>query len=317
MVAEVTAAAAAAVTAAGDPGCAELAVTGNPPPARGCTPPALSFVDQGDCEASAERGELADNVALSAALWGDDGDDWAGGGAAPTVTEETGAEGSNAIAAMAADGEFGIGAAADNEFAVETPPVFSAKAAARAATREGDDGPGEEAPLGDCGEVALVGTAALGEGVLAGDAVLAGEKAFLTRDGTPNWEPVFTEETAGEPAFGKDVDLAAAAARAEARVVVGRPKRVAAGVGDDATAGGALAVGVGLVGVATCDFPVLASVRAPLILAAIAVGFKEDASLARSASPGLRPPRSVASAFALADVSNHAIRSMAPACENR
>lgn len=271
-------------------------------------------MDQGECEASAERGELADNVALSAALWGDDGDDWAGGGAAPTVTEETGAEGSNAIAAIAADGEVGTGAAADDGLAVETPPVFSARAAARAATREGDDGPGEEIPLGDCGEAAHAGSAAFaGEGVLAGAAVFAGGEAFILGDGTPKWEPVFTGEVAGEPALGEDADLAAAAARAAARVVVGRPERAAAGVGDDATAGAAVAVGIGLVGVAARDFPVRASVRAPLMLAAIAVGFKEDASLARSASPGLRPPRSVASAFALADVSSHAIRSMAPA----
>ena len=235
---------------------------------------------------------------------------------APTVTDETGAEGSNAIAAIAADGDVGTGAAADGGLAVETPPVFSAKAAARAATREGDDRPGEAGPRA-WGEADHAGSAALGEGVLVGDAVLAGEKAFWTGEGTPKWEPVFTGEAAGEPALGEGGDLAAAAARAAARVVVGRPERAAAGVGDAATEGAAVAVGVGLVGVAPMEFPVRASDRVPLILAAIAVGFKEGASLARSASPGLRPPRSVASALALADVSSHTIRSVAPACENR
>lgn len=128
--AEFTAAAAAAVLPAGEPVRAELAVTGNPPPVRGCTPPGRGFAGQHG-EASAERGERVKGtgVGVAGAVSGDE--------IAVPFTEATGAVG--AEAAVVADSpavtervDSGDGFEAEAGFAI------SACAFARLSSRKGD-----------------------------------------------------------------------------------------------------------------------------------------------------------------------------------
>lgn len=302
------------------PGVTSAAAGGGGDPDRGSTPPARGCFDHG-FEASAARGEgvlgflcLPGDVPLrarrSATLCGDDGPLVLEGDTAAR-TEETGAEEDSGAAAVAAAGAGAEGAEAstagfvvlakDGLMAEVIPDpvvpagfVFSARAAARMATRDGE---------------ALDAAAAR-----VGEATRVGEAAPLDL-------------------VGDDAALAAAAARAEASVVFGRPGRNDAAVGSTrAEAAGAAAAGAGATAAtgagtgavtaagagaaaAACRAPPeRASSSALLIPGALALGLRLGASAERSASPGMRPPRSVALASALAEVSSQEMSSSAPAC---
>lgn len=300
---------------------------GSGPPARGSTPPARGgcavFLDAQDGAAvSPERGDLEldldgdvpdlaplpvpDRGEESAALrdedtpgplFGDDGDGTLAVFAAAVAAALDGDRGGDAVA-VAPGEESGKLREAAAAVGFDTPNggftdsdaagafVFSARAAARKATRDGDDG------LAVAARVEEAAVVAGGEPGLAAEAPLDGE-----------------------------LFPAAAAARAEARVVAGRAEGILAGLGSTRSVaaaalgdGGAAAAGAARVPRDVVPAPpdrAFASVS--VISPACDVGLRLGASAVRSASPGMRPPRSVAFASALADVSNHEISFVAPA----
>lgn len=271
---------------------------------------------------------------------------------AAVVAEDDGASTAEMAAAIervtAADVYF----EGDSDFVpLDKPPPVPAAPAVRAATRDGDARlRWGDATRGDEGEdTALAAAAALAaanvvDGRGEGSVVVVGDPG-----GTSARSPAFGETTAlerrglGEEATDTGVigaattGLAGAAAPplavpvnvpllGLARSGLTPPPALPAATalerrGGLAAAEGTAAIfGTGLVGLgdAAAEAPGAIPTRAFssvwLISAARAVGFKQAASLARSASPGLRPPRSVAWGSAPAVVSNHAIRSGAPAC---
>lgn len=334
-----------------------------PSPSRG------SFEAQGG-EASAERGELAagepgfllperGEVAAAAAaafrasredtLCGDDGplslvaaagagdDD---GDTAP-FTEATGAEEDSGTARE--DATAGTGAGVDEAATVTPDPVgfvFSVSAAARKATRDGDDA----AALGErVGEPAVFPAAARAEAkVVAGRAernadglgstridgdVGAGEGATgsaAAAAGSATTAGAGTAAAAGSAITAGAGSVTSAAAGSVTTAAAGSATTAATTAAGTATAAAAAAVAAAAVAArvppetaaeeAPLDRPDRASSSVLLISGAFALGLRLGASADRSAFPGMRPPRSVALASALADVSSHEISSAAPVC---
>lgn len=315
-----------------------LVDAGSCPPARGSTPPArgacvavflaaqdgaAESAERGDLAVSAERGDLdldgdvpnlaplpvPDRGDESAALLdedtpvplcGDNGDGTLVVFAAEAAAALEGDMGGDGVAAGGESGKPREAAAAAAGFTTPNDGFtdsdaagafdFSARAAARKATRDGDDGLAVAARVEEEGE---------DEAAVEGEVGLPAEAPF---DG--------------------ELFPAAAAARAEARVVAGRAEGKADGLGSNrpvAALGeggeaGAAAAGAARVPPEVAPVPPdRASASVSVISRACAVGLRLGASAARSASPGMRPPRSVAFASALAAVSSHEISSVAPA----
>lgn len=158
--------------------------------------------------------------------------------------------------------------------------VFSARAAARKATRDGDG----LAVATRGGEAAGGGEAALVEVPLEGETFPAAARAEAS---------VVAGRAEGKSdVSGSDLFPAGTA--------IGERGAATTGTGAE-TAGGAVRVP-----------PDRALASVSVISRACAVGLRLGASEERSASPGMRPPRSVAFASALADVSSHEMSSAAP-----
>ena len=208
-----------------------------------------------------------------------------------------------------------------------------------------DTGAEEDVTSGTAREENTAGTAAAGAAVAA---VTAAAGAGAEEEDAP--DPVgfvFSASAAARIATldGDAADLGErtgeagfpAAARAEARVVAGRAALNADGLGSTRTDGdvgagiAAAAAGSASTGTGTAAAAAAGAARVPaetaaeapperasssvlVMLGAFALGLRLGASVFRSASPGMRPPRSVALASALAEVSSHEMSSSAPFC---
>lgn len=238
-------------------------------------------------------------------LCGDEGPLGAGAGDAEgdtaALTDDTGAEDdatsgtARDAAAGTAAAAAGAGARAGEGLTPDDPAglVFSASAAARKATRDGDAFAPAAAALGErVGEAAVFPAAARAEAkVVAGRA-----------DG--NADGLGSSRTNGEVgAAGAGAAAAGSAATA-----------TAAGTAAAAAVAAVAARVPAETATAPPDRPERASASVLLILGASARGLRLGASVDRSASPGMRPPRSVASASAFADVSSQEMSSAAPFC---
>lgn len=203
--------------------------------------------------------------------------------------------------------------------------VFSARAAAFAATRDGDARVGDtregdaregDARLGDT----RPGEARLGDAdrEADGDAIFFAAAAALAEarvvDGRADeaGEAVAGEAAVGAAGAAAGVPPAwtalAAAGKAEADIVAGDGAGAATALDEDA-----------LVPLLLPEFetiPVRVFSSNVRISGARAVDFSDGASFARSASPGMQPLRSFTPASTLATVSSHEITSIASAWRN-
>lgn len=311
-------------------GAAEL-LAGSTPPARGSTPPArggcAACLEAQDGAASAERGDFAldGNAPARAAV---------------VLTLPVPERGEESAALLDGDTPGPLRGGDDGD------GVLVAFAAEAAAALEGDsgDGDGDAAFGGESGKLREAGAAAGAAGAAgfaksdeAGAFVFSARAAArkATRDGDGLAVADGGAKAAGAGAGGGEAALAEApldggivpaAALAEATVVAGRAGDkadalgsnrcsaggAASGGGEAATAGETAGAGAAAAAGAARVPPDRAPASVSVISRACAVGLRLGASVERSASPGMRPPRSVAFASALADVSSHEISSAAP-----